>query len=260
MVIATVIATVVRTTASEPAPGLSPTLVSQDATQAAPPPDPAPPATPPDGPENGVQAANAHGWELIGGDEFNGGLSDKWNRYDGPGHADAGRRSPAAVGVRGDALVISGDATGTTGGMAWSESRRYGKWEMRAKFPAGDRQYHPVLLLWPTEVEWPLGGEIDFAETTSASKDVSFFLHHGPDNAKESARKKIDITRWHNYAVEWTPQGITGYIDGKRWFASTDPDTLPPGPMHPAIQLDYVPGDGSPKPTEMFVDWMRIYA
>jgi hypothetical protein len=29
--------------------------------------------------------------------------------------------------------------------------------------------------------------------------------------------------------------------------------------MHPTIQLDYFPDGGSPAPTEMFVDWMRVY-
>ncbi|NMI01315.1 glycoside hydrolase family 16 protein [Pseudonocardia sp. K10HN5] len=209
---------------------------------------------------DGVQAAVAKGWKLIGGDEFTDGLSGKWSAYDGTGHAGNGRRSPDAVSVRNGMLTISGDSNGTTGGIAWTDSRKYGKWEMRAKFPAGDSQYHPVLILWPSEVDWPQGGEIDFAETTSASTDVSFFLHYGASNSQKYAKKTLDITQWHNYAVEWTPQGITGYIDGEQWFQSTDPGTLPPGPMHATIQLDYFPDGGSPKPTQMYVAWMRMYS
>ncbi|WP_211223829.1 glycoside hydrolase family 16 protein [Pseudonocardia asaccharolytica] len=208
----------------------------------------------------GTQAAVVKGWKLVGGDEFNGGLSGRWVKYDGAGHAGNGRRSAGAISVENGSLVIRGDSNGTTGGMAWAEGQRYGKWEMRAKFPAGDRQYHPVLILWPTDMGWPEGGEVDFAETTSASNDVSFFLHYGSSNQQKYAKKALDITQWHNYAVEWTPQGITGYIDGVPWFSSSDPSTLPPGKMHPTIQLDYFPNGGSPKPSEMYVDWMRIYA
>ena len=143
--------------------------------------------------------------------------------------------------------------------MAWGTSQKYGKWEMRAQFPKGDKQYHPVLLLWPSEVSWPEGGEIDFAETTSASDDVSFFLHYGASNSQKTAKKALDITQWHNYAVEWTPDAIVGYVDGVEWFRSEDPNTFPPGPMHATIQLDYFPDGGSPEPSEMRVAWMRQY-
>ncbi|MCE0761740.1 family 16 glycosylhydrolase [Pseudonocardia kujensis] len=208
---------------------------------------------------DGSTAAGRLGWTPIGGDEFSGGL-DKWGLYDGAGHGGNGRRTPDAVSTAGGILTIRGDSNGNTGGMAFNDSRRYGRYEMRAKFPAGDSQYHPVLLLWPSDVEWPRGGEIDFAETDSASNGVSFFLHYGADNNQKSANRKVDITQWHNYAVEWTPNGITGYLDGQQWFSSTDPGTLPPSKMHPTIQLDYFPDGGSPRPTEMQVDWLRIYS
>ncbi|MFR9803162.1 family 16 glycosylhydrolase [Pseudonocardia sp. RS010] len=208
---------------------------------------------------DGTTAAGRLGWAPIGGDEFSGGL-DKWGVYDGAGHGGNGRRTPDAVSTSGGILTIRGDSDGDTGGLAFHDSRQYGRYEMRARFPAGDSQYHPVLILWPSDIEWPRGGEIDFAETDSASAGVSFFLHYGADNNQKSANRKIDITQWHNYAVEWTPDGIIGYLDGQQWFSSTDPGTLPPGRMHPTIQLDYFPDGGSPRPTEMHVDWLRIYS
>jgi hypothetical protein len=113
-----------------------------------------------------------------------------------------------------------------------------------------------VLILW-RESGGKENGEIDFAETTSASNDVSFFLHYGSE--QDYAKKTLDITQWHNYAVEWVDGRVTGYIDGEKWFESTKEETLPPGKMHPTIQLDYFPEGGSPKPTEMHVDYMRIY-
>ena len=208
----------------------------------------------------GVQTALKLGWGAATGDEFaGGGLGANWTPYDGPGHDGNGRRTPDAVSVENGNLVIRGDSQGNTGGISWGESQKYGKWEMRAKFPAGDAQYHPVLLLWPSEVEWPQGGEVDFAETNSAADDVSFFLHYGSSNSQKTAKKALDITQWHNYAVEWTPDGIRGFVDGVQWFSSTDSSTLPPGPMHATIQLDYFPDGGSPQPSEMQVAWMRQY-
>jgi len=207
---------------------------------------------------DGAQAATAQGWKLIGRDEFTGSaLSNRWSPYDGPGNGGEGRRTPDALSVGNGLLTIRGDADGNTGGMSYRDDRKTGRWEMRAKFPKGDPQYHPVLLLWPADGGSD-DGEVDFAETTSASDSVSFFLHHGSGDQKV-AEKQIDLTQWHNYAVEVTSRGVTGFIDGQKWFESTDPDTLPRGPVHPVIQLDWFPKGDSPEPSELQVDWMRIY-
>ncbi|MHA6629128.1 glycoside hydrolase family 16 protein [Pseudonocardia sichuanensis] len=205
---------------------------------------------------DGRQAAAAHGWTHVGGDEFNGGMSPQWTVYEGEGHAGNGRRTEEAISVEDGMLVIRGDSEGNTGGMSWKEDQRFGRWEMRARFPKGDDQYHPVLILWPDKGSSG-DGETDFAETTSASDKVSFFLHYGDE--QEYAHKTLDITQWHNYAVEWVDGRMTGYIDGEKWFESTDEKTLPPGKLHPTIQLDYFPEGGSPEPTELHVDYMRIY-
>jgi Glycosyl hydrolases family 16 len=207
---------------------------------------------------DGTQAATAKGWTLVGGDEFTNGKSSTWGVYEGAGNGGSGKRVASAISVSGGILTIKGDADGNTGGMAWNDNQRFGKWEIRARFPKGDEQYHPVLILWP-EGEWPDGGEVDFAETDSAADDVSFFLHYSSSNKQKSATKKLDLTQWHNYAVEWVDGRITGFIDGQQWFQSTDDSTMPPGQMHPTIQLDYFPDGGSPQPTQMQVDYMRIY-
>ncbi len=218
-------------------------------------PEPAKPAR-----NEGTTAANKFGWKLVERDEFDNGLGPGWaNAYDGEGHNGNGRRVPEKVTVEGGNLVIRGDEDGDTGGIAWDDGQEFGRWELRAKFPKGDKQYHPVLLLWPSAENWPVGGEVDFAETNSDADDVMFFLHYGKDNNQVFDRKQIDITQWHNYAVEWVDGRITGFIDGEKWFESTDDDTMPPGDMHLTVQLDYFPDDGDPEPSEMLVDFVRIY-
>jgi Glycosyl hydrolases family 16 len=244
-----------------PLPSTSPVAAASAAPQKPAPRPPAPGsvARRPAAAGDGTQAAVARGWTLATADEFNGtALGSKWSAYDGEGNGGKGKRSPDAITVQNGIMTIRGDSKGTTGGMAWQDDQRFGKWEVRARFPKGDDQYHPVLLLWPAG-KWPQGGEVDFAETTSASSTVDFFLHYSSSNKQKSAEKPLDLTQWHNYAVEWVDGRITGYIDGRQWFQSTDSSTLPPDEMHLAIQLDYFPDGDSPKPTEMDVDYVRIY-
>jgi len=59
--------------------------------------------------------------------------------------------------------------------------------------------------------------------------------------------------------VKVAPRGVTAQLDSQKWFESTDPDTLPRGPVHPVIQLDRFPQGDSPEPSELQVDRMRIY-
>jgi hypothetical protein len=237
------------------APAAPPAPAAEPAPAPAAPPAPAKPAR-----NEGTQAAEKFGWDLVERDEFDGGLGDGWsNPYNGEGHGGNGRRQPEKVTVENGNLVIRGDSDGDTGGIAWDDGQTHGRWEVRAKFPKGDEQYHPVLILWPSAENWPVGGEVDFAETNSDADDVMFFLHYGKDNNQVFDRKKIDITDWHNYAVEWVDGRITGYLDGEKWFESTDDKTLPPGDMHLTIQLDYFPDGGDPESTEMLVDFVRIY-
>jgi hypothetical protein len=210
-------------------------------------------------------AAVVHGWGLpIGGDEFNYvGAPDRalWDTYDSVGHNGQGVRSPGAWHVDGNVVTVTGDADGTTGGMAALFARRsYGRWEVRMRTSARDPEYHPVLLLWPDDGPGDRCPEIDYGEGSGDTTRVSFFLHYGCDSQQTYARRSIDTTRWHNYAVDWTPLGVTGYVDGVKWFEDTDLSHQPPGSMHQTIQLDWFPDGSTTTPSWMQVDWVRVYA
>ena len=147
--------------------------------------------------------------------------------------------------------------------MAWNPGQKYGRWEGRVKAPASDPSYNALLLLWPDAENFPVGGEVDFMEMTDHTRqETNLFLHYGADNSQVQGKVKIDATQWHNWAVEWTPEKITTYVDGKEWWSTTDTSILPPGPMHLCVQLDWFPGNGKGdvKPSEMQVDWVRQYA
>ncbi|MFP5021476.1 glycoside hydrolase family 16 protein [Pseudonocardia phyllosphaerae] len=195
-------------------------------------------------------------------DDFDSGDLSGWNMYDGPGHAGKGRRSPDAASVKDGILTINGDENGKTAGMAWVDgSQKYGRWEGRVRAPKSDPTYNALLLLWPTAENFPVGGEIDFMEMTDSTRQrTNMFLHYGEDNSQEHGEVAVDATQWHNWAVEWTPDHVTAFVDGKRWWTTSKKDIFPPGPMHLCIQLDWFPkGGGDVKPSEMQVDWVRQY-
>jgi hypothetical protein len=184
---------------------------------------------------------------------------DGWNVYDGQGHAGNGRRTPAAVSVSDGILTITGDAAGNSGGMGRDSGQHYGRWEVCARSSAGAETYHPVLLLWPDAEDWPVGGELDFMEITDPARQyVEGWLHYGADDRREGGGVVIDATQWHNWAVEWTPDRIVYYVDGRPWWSTTNTARFPPRSMHLCIQLDNFGGDTS-QGGQLMVDWVRQY-
>ncbi|MCE0767527.1 family 16 glycosylhydrolase [Pseudonocardia kujensis] len=224
-------------------------------------PSPAPAPCPADA-GAATSAAVLHNWGRPNRvDEFDGtSLGKEWEVYDGAGHNGAGRRSPGAFSVKDGILTVTGTSDGTTGGMAWGKGQKYGRWEARVKAPASDPTYHAVLLLWPDAENWPVGGEVDFMEMSDAKRQsTDMFLHYGKDNQQEHGSVDVDATQWHDWAVEWTPDHITAFLDGKEWWSTKDTSILPPGPMHLTIQLDWFPEGGDVKQSEMQVDWVKQY-
>jgi beta-glucanase (GH16 family) len=196
-------------------------------------------------------------------DDFDGPLGPVWQVYDGPGHVGNGVRSPDAISVEDGILTIDGDGKGTTGGLSLGEGQMYGRWEGRVRAPVSDDTYNALLLLWPDAEDWPAGGEVDFMEMLDAQRQKTrIFVHYGEDNSQVSGEVAVDATQWHNWAVEWTPQHIVAYLDGKEWYRTSDEDVLPPRPMHLAVQLDWFPEQGDRKdvePSQMDVDWIKQY-
>ncbi len=215
------------------------------------------------GPDDTQTAAQANGWgQPTRVEEFSGDLS-AWGLYDGSGHDGNGRRTPSAATVAGGILTINGDADGTSEGMEWHPGVKYGRWEARVRTPAGDKNYHAVLLLWPDSERWPDDGEVDFMEDSDPTRQrTELFLHFGngtADGDQLMGAVNVDATRWHNWAVESAPDHITAYLDGKQWWTTTDTSALPPGPMHMTIQLDDFRRGGHLKPSSMQVDWVHYY-
>jgi beta-glucanase (GH16 family) len=208
-------------------------------------------------------------------ENFNGPLSSVWGKYDTVDGTPP--RSGDQVSVSGGMLHLTGAYNSRVGkdvggGVMYLKDIKYGRWEVRFRVDAG-AGYTAVVLLWPKEnADWPTVGEIDLAEITAPErKSIGSFLHHGSANHKVGVTDvKADFTKFHTLAVDWLPNKVTYYVDGKKYF-SVAPGDIETGlpdesPLHLALQLDqgcneYAPcrNADTPKNVVMDVDWVKIY-
>ena len=216
-----------------------------------------------------AEAAIRGNWPLLTHDEFDGSAvsTGTWDFYTGKTTGGVGRHDPKNLSVSDGTMKLTSHGY-SSAGMAWSDGQRYGRWEVRARTQRGTG-YGAVILLWPDAEDWPEGGEINFMEIPKGQRNESHFvLHYGQDNSQVGTTVQGDFTQWHNYAVEWTPDHVAGFIDGQQIFRSSDPKTIPPRPMHLAIQQDIGPygkdwipplDNTTPDRVQLEVDWVRIY-
>jgi hypothetical protein len=203
-------------------------------------------------------------WTLAGG-----GVGQCW-----PGHDGNGQRCDQNSRVVGGILRQVGEANGDTGWLGSRFAQQYGRWEARVRSQAtstsGGGQYHPVLILWPESNQWPEDGEYDFLENAAPGEQCAEAFIHYPHPAGIPVQQEfaqqcgVDLTEWHNFAVEWTADHVKGFIDGDEWFsfsggANELRDCIQCAPsMLQTIQLDNF--SGGPMQSAVFeVDWMRIY-
>lgn len=219
-------------------------------------------------PPKSDEAAKIYGWQQIGADEFDGTKVDtaKWAAYDDYNDVSQTMWSAKQCSVAGGMLILTGahDDAGSTCGLAWQGDQVYGRWEVRARFPVPAAiAYDPVFLLWPQNDDKAGVGEIDFAEEYDPNRQYIESWLHGPgDRQVAYERKYVDLTQWHNFAVEWEASHITSYIDGVAWLGYADPAFIPSQPMHLTVQQGFTPrtkADVPPITSTVDVDWVRIY-
>jgi beta-glucanase (GH16 family) len=208
-------------------------------------------------------------WKPAGGDEFNGGSLDtaKWGTYDSVGGFGNGLRRPEAISQVDGNLRITAKGD-TSGGMADSFGQLYGRWEFRARTDMG-RGFGSAILLWPDSEKLD-DGEIDIMEVPFEKRDLAHFVVHSGSGGNTLLGDSVpgDYSQWHTFAVEWLPDHITWYVDGKKQYEITDKARIPTTPMHLTIQLDQgpksdwilAPDDTTPPEINLDVDWVHVYA
>jgi beta-glucanase (GH16 family) len=199
-----------------------------------------------------------------------------WNIYDRPKASGVNqpRRTKSSVKVLNGSLELIGHYQKpygyVSGGVSNKPNRTYGRWVVRFRADAG-AGYRPVVLLWP-HGKFPDDGEIDMAEIFKANRlGGGEFLHLGADNhfIGHPLPRSANFTRWHTIAVDWLPDHITFWLDGRKIWSvkrGTGRNYIPSTPFHLALQNDQGCDDGckpnknTPKNVIMQVDWIKIYA
>lgn len=99
----------------------------------------------------------------------------------------------------------------------------YGTAEARIKLTEGSGLW-PAWWMLGTNGEWPACGEIDIMEYVGEKDWVSAAVH-GPGYSGETPfvnrqyfAEGKDVTAWHTYAVDWTPDSLLFKYDGVLMF------------------------------------------
>lgn len=201
-------------------------------------------------PESMTQSTTGSEWKLVWSDEFDtDGAPDlsKWTYDVGnwgwgnnePQYYTKDRRENARV-ENGNLII---EAHKNDMGHEWTSARLttrgkvsflYGKIEFRAKSPSKDGTWAAGWLLgdeYRDELSWPYCGEIDVLENIGSEIDdeTGNGINHASCHTRTyyfkegthiTAVKEVqDMTNtFHNYTIEWTPDGVKAYLDGEYYY------------------------------------------
>jgi len=109
----------------------------------------------------------------------------------------------------------------------------YGRFEARAKSSLGQGVW-PAFWLLGANIEdrpWPGCGEIDVMELKGQNEDTLWGTLHGP-NGSNGSTTTLDTsqTEWHTYAIDWTPNSVTWYVDGVQYHKVTKAEYIGSSP------------------------------
>jgi beta-glucanase (GH16 family) len=155
-----------------------------------------------------------------------------------------------------------------------------GRFEVRAKLPdARTPGVGASFWLWPHDPlkygPWPGSGEIDFMEWYSHYPEliIPFFHYIAPDGTARQTTYKCklaNVSDWHTYALEWTQDTLSAFVDGAaclvdKWNALL---LQSPAPFDQPFSLSLTQGVGPGRdyrpgvtkmPAETTVDYVRVW-
>jgi hypothetical protein len=212
-------------------------------------------------------------------------IPSNWDAYHGtPGgmSADVAQWVPSMCAFSGGEAHFKAMGIDSCGLQYYGNPQVYGAWFARLK---GDSQpsnifFSNIFLLFPASNQWP--PEIDIYEDGGGRSSTSASMYntvgdlcgssplpeclqpYGQSNG-QSGGVSNDDTEWHTYGVEWTPSGVTWFIDGRVIYTASasqvkSPAKQPAVPMYMDLQSQNVQGAGAPTEREsMTVDWVEEY-
>lgn len=160
-------------------------------------------------------------------------------------------------------------------------AQAYGRFEIRAKFPASKvAGLQSALWLWPQNPtrygSWPASGEIDIAEFYSLYPDRAIpYIHYNTAPSAAAVTNNYcmiaDASAFHSYVAEWTTSTITIKFDGKTCLSHRINPAAPLSGSQPfdqpfIIALTQALGIGTnsvtastPLPATTTVDYVRVW-
>lgn len=149
--------------------------------------------------------------------------------------------------------VIPG-ASGKNGGLL------YGRYVVRFKADPVPG-YKTAWLLWPDSGRWS-DGEIDFPEGNLNSTFNGFMHHRGNPRAQDTYSTGATYGTWHTAVIQWTPHGVTFFLDGRVIGVSTNAANIPDTPMHWVLQTETQLSGGPPSNSvsgHVLIAWVVVY-
>jgi hypothetical protein len=163
----------------------------------------------------------------------------------------------------------------------------YGVYEARVKFPKGDG-FWPSLWALPDQQKyggWPSSGEYDVVEVNGTHPSQGHFTVHksgnscGPSDCAHNDPELGDMTTdYHTFALDWQPDSLTWYYDGRQVHKVTDKAYIRDYPFYLIANFSMCPqntneagGGGcwggqtggvngsTPFPSSMDIDYMRVW-
>ncbi|KAG0282419.1 hypothetical protein BGZ96_000490, partial [Linnemannia gamsii] len=150
---------------------------------------------------------------------------------------------------------------------------RFGKVEVRAKMPKG-KWIWPAIWMLPAYYQygnWPASGEIDLVESRGNGPEypsggydkVASTLHWGPSyefnrfamTHAEYALPggKTFADEFHVFTLDWTPEGINTYVDGKLLLNVTFDDMFKKGKFPPWVENLWETSNAAPFDQEFYL-------
>jgi beta-glucanase (GH16 family) len=230
------------------------------------------------------EALDGSKWEAMVGDGTAVGLPPGW------GNNELQSYRPDNATVEDGNLVITARRE-SVDGHAFTSARlrtlgrgdwRYGRFEMRARMPAGQGMW-PAFWMLPSEPAyggWAASGEIDIVEYLGHEPDrIHGTIHFGgrwPDNLQASSDYRLAAGSFdddfHRFAVEWEPGELRWYVDDTLYatraeWSSTGGEFPAPfdREFHLIVNLAVggnwpgAPDDTTRFPQRLVIDWVRVY-
>jgi PKD repeat protein len=151
-------------------------------------------------------------------------------------------------------------------------SFKYGKVEVRAKFPAGVGTWPAIWMLGSNigSVSWPACGEIDIAEHVGKNLNTIYGTLHYPGRSGGNADGNTKVianatTEFHIYTLDWSAAAIKIYVDDQLYHSVTNSAAIPFNQdffliLNVAIGGNFGgPVDPAFTNAAMEVDYIRVY-